>query len=66
MELVGCSSCGTRAVGHGRRRVKVRDLAIAGRHVVLMWAERLWRWPDADCDVGTWSELGEDIAPGRR
>jgi hypothetical protein len=27
--------CGTWAVGHGRRRVTVRDLPIAGRPVVL-------------------------------
>ncbi len=65
-EVVGCSSCGTRAVGHGRRRVKVRDLAIAGRDVVLVWAKRLWRCPDADCEVGTWSERCDVIAPGRR
>ncbi len=62
-EVVGCSSCGTRAVGHGRRRVKVRDLAIAGRDVVLVWAKRLWRCADADCEVGTWSERCEDIVP---
>ena len=24
-DVVGCEACGTRAVGHGRRRVKVRD-----------------------------------------
>ncbi len=57
------SSCGTRAIGHGRRRVKVRDLAIAGRDVVLVWAKRMWRCPDADCEVGTWSERCDDIAP---
>ncbi|MBW3546812.1 MAG: transposase family protein [Actinobacteria bacterium] len=44
-EVVGCSSCRTRAVGHGRRPVKVRDLAISGRDVVLVWAKRLWRCP---------------------
>ena len=62
-EVVGCSSCGTRAIGHGRRRIKVRDLAIAGRDVVLVWAKRLWRCPDADCEVDTWSERCDDIAP---
>jgi hypothetical protein len=35
-DVVGCSSCGTKAVGHGRRRVKVRDLPIAGRDVVVV------------------------------
>ncbi len=29
-DFAGCASCGTRAVGNGRRRVKVRDLPIAG------------------------------------
>ena len=36
-----CPSCGMRAVGHGRRRVKVRDLPIADRPVVPVWAKRL-------------------------
>ena len=30
-EVVGCEACGTRAVGHGRRRLKVRDLPMADR-----------------------------------
>src|SRR4249919_2680587 len=38
-----CPTCGVRAVGHGRRRVKVRDLPMADRPVVLVWAKRLWR-----------------------
>ena len=33
--------------GHGRRRVQVRDLPIAGRPVRLVWAKRIWRCPDA-------------------
>jgi hypothetical protein len=37
-EVVGCELCGTRAVGHGRRRVRVRDLPMADRPVVLVWA----------------------------
>jgi transposase len=37
-DVVGCEACGTRAVGHGRRRVKVRDLPMADRPVVLVWA----------------------------
>ena len=61
-DVVGCSSCGTRAVGHGRRRVKVRDLPIAGRNVVLVWSKRIWRCPDPDCDVSTWSERCSCIA----
>jgi transposase len=30
---------------------------------VLVWAKRLWRCPDPDCAVGTWSEEVDDIAP---
>lgn len=61
--VVGCEGCGTRAVGHGRRRVRVRDLPMADRPVVLVWAKRLWRCPDPDCPMGTWSEDLDEIAP---
>lgn len=61
-DVVGCGECGCRAVGHGRRRVKVRDLPISGRPVVLVWAKRLWRCPDGDCSRRTWSEAHPQIA----
>ena len=61
-EVVGCSSCGVRAVGHGRRRVQVRDLPIAGRPVRLVWAKRIWRCEDPDCATKTWSECHDEIA----
>src|SRR5690606_2047724 len=61
--VVGCEGCGTRAVGHGRRRVRVRDLPMVDRPVVLVWAKRLWRCPDPDCPMGTWSEDLDEIAP---
>lgn len=54
--VVGCSACGTRAVGHGRRRVRVRDLPAFGRPVVLIWAKRIWRCGDGDCPTKTWTE----------
>ena len=62
-DLVGCRGCGTRATGHGRARTAVRDLPISGRPTVLMCAKRRWRCPDPDCDVRTWSETSEEIAP---
>ena len=62
-DVVGCDGCGARAVGHGRRVVRVRDLAIADRRVVLVWRKRLWRCPDPDCEVKTWSEETDAIAP---
>jgi transposase len=58
-----CPTCGVRAVGHGRRRVKVRDLPIADRPVVLVWAKRLWRCPEPACEACTWSEESDAIAP---
>lgn len=62
--VVVCAECGTRAVGHGRRRVKVRDLPVGGRPVVLVWAKRIWRCSDPDCEVGTWTETSPAVEPG--
>ena len=45
-DVTGCLACGTRAVGHGRRVVKIRDLPMADRPVVLVWRKRIWRCPD--------------------
>jgi transposase len=58
-----CPACGVRAVGHGRRRVVVRDLPLAGRPVVLVWAKRMWRCPEPACPARTWSEESDQIAP---
>jgi transposase len=33
-DSAGCPECGVVAVAHGRRRVAVRDLPVAGRPVV--------------------------------
>ncbi len=62
-DVVGCDGCGTRAVGHGRRVVRVRDLPIGDRRVVLVWRKRLWRCPEPACAVGTWWEQTDGIAP---
>jgi transposase len=58
-----CESCAVRAVGHGRRRVVVRDLPMAGRPMRLVWAKRLWRCPEPTCPARTWSEESDEIAP---
>jgi transposase len=58
-----CPACGVRAVGHGRRRVVVRDLPLADRPVVLVWAKRLWRCPEPACPARMWSEESDQIAP---
>jgi transposase len=60
-DVVGCSGCGSRAVGHGRVCTAVRDLPVAGTPVVLVWAKRRWRCPERDCRVGTWSERSDAI-----
>ncbi len=62
-DLVGCSTCGVRAVGHGRRLTTVRDLPIAGVPTVLVWAKRRWRCPEPLCSTTTWLESSPDIAP---
>jgi transposase len=61
--VVGCTGCGTRAIGHGRRRVRARDLPVFGRPVVLVWAKRIWRCPDPDCERRTWTEQHPAIGP---
>jgi len=35
--VIGCVGCGVPATPHGRRTVRVRDLPIGGRPVVLWW-----------------------------
>ena len=61
VDVTGCSGCGTRAVGHGRTRSQVRDLSIAGRPVVLVFARRRWRCPEPACAINTWSESHDQI-----
>ena len=61
--VVGCSGCGTRARSKGRRQTKVRDLPVGGRPAVLVWSKRVWRCPEAACEVGSWSETSPQIRP---
>jgi transposase len=58
-----CAECGTWAQVHGRRRVKIRDLPMSGRPVVLCWSKRIWRCVDPDCDKATWTETTDAIEP---
>jgi transposase len=53
---VGCTACGSRARLHARRTVRVRDLPIGGRPVVLVWRKRVWRCGEPACAVRTWTE----------
>jgi transposase len=61
--VVGCMGCGTRAELHGRRTVRVRDLPIGGRPVVLLWHKRIWRCREPACRVRTWTERAAAIGP---
>jgi len=61
--VVGCVGCGVRATPHGRRVVRVRDLPIGGRPVVLLWRKRIWRCREQACEVRTWTERVAGIAP---
>jgi transposase len=61
--VVGCTGCGVRAEPHGRRVVRVRDLPIGGRPVVLCWRKRIWRCREPACGVGTWTEQVATIRP---
>ena len=61
--VVGCVGCGVRAQAHGRRTVRVRDLPIGGRPVVLAWRKRIWRCREPACRVRTWTERVAAIGP---
>ena len=61
--VVGCVGCGVPATPHGRRTVRVRDLPIGGRPVVLWWRKRLWRCREPACKVRTWTERATAIHP---
>ena len=61
--VVGCQGCGVRAELHGRRMVRVRDLPIGGRPVVLLWRKRIWRCGEPACGVRTWTERAAAIRP---
>jgi transposase len=60
---VGCAACGSQAGLHARRTVRVRDLPIGGRPVVLAWRKRIWRCVEPACAVRTWTEETVAIRP---
>ena len=61
--VIGCTGCGVPATPHGRRTVRVRDLPIGGRPVVLAWRKRIWRCREPACGVRTWTERTAAIGP---
>ena len=61
--VAACPVCGVRATGNGRRRVKVRDLAVSGRPAVVVWRKRTWVCHDADCEGKSFSETTDAVGP---
>ncbi len=61
--VMGCANCGVRAVGHGRSEVQVRDLAIGGRPVRLVWRKRRWLCQDEDCPTKSFT-AGSELVEG--
>lgn len=64
-ERAGCPRCGVLAAHHGRRRVRVRDLPLAGRPVVLVWNKRIWRCREPRCPKVSWSETHPQLRSRR-
>ncbi|HEY5181902.1 MAG TPA: transposase family protein [Dermatophilaceae bacterium] len=63
--LMGCSSCGVVAQGHGRRPVRLIDTPSAGRPVTVIWSKRRWTCPEPACPVGSFTEQDELVAAPR-
>ena len=61
-DLVGCPACGVLAVGHGRREHRAADAPCFGVSTTVIWRKRVWRCPDPDCPIGTFSEVHDLIA----
>ena len=60
-----CAGCGGAVWSKGTSAVSPVDLPAFGRPVGLVWHK--WRWcrPAAGCRVGSFTEVGEQIAPAR-
>lgn len=60
-DVVGCASCGVRAVAHDRMPIAIRDLACFGRPARLVWVKRRWRCIESACDARTWTERCDHV-----
>jgi transposase len=58
---VACRECGIIAAAHDRRDHVLRDVAIAGSPVAVVWQKAVWRCPDQLCGTKTWSERSPQI-----
>lgn len=62
-DVGGCPTCGVVAVGHGRRDHFAAEAPCFGQVTVIRWRKRIWRCPEPACEVVTFSEEHELIAP---
>ena len=60
-----CGGCGGAVWSKGASAVGLVDLPAFGRPVRLVWRKWRWRCPAASCDVGSFTEVDEQIAPAR-
>ena len=65
MRVVGCTTCGSRAVPKDRRWVTLRDTPAGSRPVLVRWRKRIWSCSDGDCPARTWTEQTALAAPRR-
>ncbi|XAS78300.1 ISL3 family transposase (plasmid) [Dermatophilaceae bacterium Sec6.4] len=63
--LMGCTTCGVVAHGHGRRPVRLVDIPSAGVPVTVIWSKRRWVCPELLCPVGSFTEQNEQVAVPR-
>lgn len=63
--VVGCPTCGSIAQSKGRSPVELIDLECFGRATRTIWVKRRFECVDADCPMGTWTEVDDEIAPSR-
>ena len=60
-----CGGCGGVVWSKGSAAVRLVDLPAFGRPVRLVWRKRRWRCPAGGCEVGSFTEVDERIAPVR-
>jgi len=63
--LVGCPTCGVMATVKDRHVVRLTDLTMAGRKIVLAWNKRRFWCRESACPQGSWTEVDRRIAAPR-
>jgi transposase len=63
---VACGECGVVAVAKDRRTVRLRDVPVGERPVIIEWRKRVWACAERECGVRSWTEQRPDFALERR